>query len=267
MKRKLLLSFTLLLTLFVGSSCDENGEVHLFSIEKDIDLGKQVAEEIANNPSEYPILKEGEYPEAYSYLRGILAEVLESDDIKYKDKFAYEQIKIINKDDVLNAFCTPGGYIYVYTGLIKYLDSEDHLAGVIGHEIAHAEKRHSIDQLERSMGIQVLLDIVLGQDRGQIADVLAGVVSLKFSRNQEAEADEFSVKYLSPSVYQCNGAAGFFQKLLNEGQSSGTPEFLSTHPSPDSRVEDINSLATEIGCNKSPSEIDYQTFKSMLPQQ
>ena len=54
--------------------------------------------------------------------------------------FAFDRVRIIDNDETLNAFCLPGGFIYVYTGLIKYLDSEDHLAGVLGHEIAHADQ-------------------------------------------------------------------------------------------------------------------------------
>lgn len=251
-------------------SCDKNGDIVLFSIENDKELGAQVAAEIEGD-STFSILSPVDYPEAYSYLQGITDNILSSEKVSYKDEFVWK-IHII-EDEVLNAFATPGGYIYVYTGLIKYLDNVDDLAGVMGHEIAHSDQRHSSKQLQRQYGVQVLLSIVLGEDAsqiGQIAGQIAGTGAiLAFSRDAEAEADEYSVEYLSDTPYACNGAATFFQKLEDEGQSGGVPEFLSTHPSPDSRVADINAKADELGCDTSQAEetgMTYEEFKNSLPQ-
>lgn len=247
------------------SSCDEDGGISLFTIEDDKRLGQQVAEEIAANPQEYPILSETQYAQSYSYLRGILNKILSSSEIRYREEFAYDQIKIIQNDEVLNAFATPGGYIYVYTGLIKFLETEDHLAGVIGHEIAHAERRHSSKALQRQMGIQLLLDIVLGNNQGAVSQVLVNIGSLKFSRDAETEADESAVLYLGDTQYQCNGVAGFFEKLESES-GARVPEFLSTHPSPGNRVENINTQASSLGCNTNASNpSSYQDFKNSLP--
>ena len=66
-------------------------------------------------------------------------------------------LRIIHDDSTLNAFCTPGGYIYIYTGILKFLDSEDEFAGVLGHEIAHADLRHSTRQMTKQYGVQILL--------------------------------------------------------------------------------------------------------------
>ncbi|GAA4837145.1 M48 family metalloprotease [Algivirga pacifica] len=260
--------YAAIVALAVLGACDSNildEPLVAFPVSKDIELGAQVANEIASNPDQYPILDENTHPEAYTYLRNMLNEVLASDDIKYRDKFAYDQIKIIHDDEILNAFATPGGYIYVYTGLIKYLNTEDHLVGVLGHEIAHAERRHSIQNLQTQMGLQVLLDIVLGENQNAITDVLTNLTALTFSRTMEAEADEYSVQYLADGKYQCNGAAGFFEKIVNEGGQE-PPEFLSTHPSSSSRVEDINKLADELGCDKELlAPVSYEDFKAMLP--
>ena len=133
----------------------------VFGPEDDVELGKMSAQSLAEDPEEYPILPESEYPEAYEHLRRIVGGVIGSPEIQYRDVFAYDQMKIINRDDVLNAFCTPGGYIYVYTGLIKYLDREDHLAGVLGHEIAHAEKRHGSVRLQKEYGAKALTNFLL----------------------------------------------------------------------------------------------------------
>ncbi len=246
-------------------SCEEGGGVLLFSIEDDIKLGRQVADEIASQPQQYPVLDEARYPEAYRQLRRILGNVLLSPDVQYRDRFAYQEIKIIADDNTLNAFATPGGHIYVYSGLIKFLDTEDQFAGVLGHEIAHSERRHTSRALQRQLGIQLLLDIVLGKNQGAVSQVLVGIGSLRFSRDAETEADEYSVRYLKATAYQCNGAAGFFNKMEEQG-GAAIPEFLSSHPSPGNRIENINALADELKCNKNQlNPNSYEAFKRSLP--
>ena len=163
----------------------------------------------------------------------------------------------------MNAFATPGGYIYVYTGLIKFLDSEDELAGVMGHEIAHADQRHSTRQMTRTYGVSALLGMLSGNaEPGMLEQIAAGLVSLKFSRNHETESDKYSVIYLCGTGYNAAGAAGFFKKM--EGRS-GTPEFMSTHPNPGNRVKNIESQAESQGCSTTEGDRSgYEKIKSLL---
>ncbi|WP_291728434.1 M48 family metalloprotease [Bernardetia sp.] len=257
------LSFLFGLLLILGA-CDKDGNINFFSIEEDINIGQQVAAELEAD-STVIILDESEYSEAYSYIRNLTSKVLASNDIRYRDEFVW-QVKIIQDDETLNAFCAPGGYIYVYTGIIKYLDTEDQLAGVMGHEIAHADKRHVTDNLTKAYGYETLFAIFFGNDQGQLAGIAKGLINLSYGRAAEREADDFSVLYLCDTEYQSNGAAGFFQKIINEGQSSSPPEFLSTHPNPDNRVEAINNKAREEGCSITPSGNNYAAFKASLPE-
>jgi predicted Zn-dependent protease len=269
MLRKKILYFYAFILLCSLPACDKDGSINVFSVEQDVELGKQVSAEIEANSSEYPLLPEtgrnGKNEQAYQYIRAITSKILNSGKVAYKDEFAW-QIKIVQKDDVLNAFCTPGGYIYVYTGLIKYLDTEDQLAGVMGHEIAHADKRHTTDNLTKQYGIQLLLDVVLGTKQGVATEIAKGLANLSYSRAAEREADDASVVYLCPTGYKSDGAAGFFEKMQTEGDGGRTPEFLSTHPNPDNRIESIKQKAQEEGCNTTPlANTQYQTFKSYLP--
>ncbi len=260
------------LTLFAGAlaglgllwNATSCSGLNLFSVQDDKDLGAQVDDEIESSPSDYPILDESDFPDAYAYLRDIRDDILDSGEVNHLDDFVWE-IHIIDDDEVLNAFATPGGYLYFYTGLIKYLDIEDHLAGVMGHEIAHAAERHSTEALSEVYGIDLLLSAALGNDLAIVQDIATGLGALAFSRDNESEADEKSVLYLANSRYACNGTAGFFQKLIDEGSGGGGPEFLSTHPNPDNRVEAINDKAAELGCDTTPSGRDYDAFKAMLP--
>lgn len=232
-----------LLVLFVlgNASCKKEdkpggGGFNLFSIEDDKALGAQVAAEIATDTVMFPVLDSAAYPAAYAHIYRIRDSILNSGKVVHKDDFEW-QIKIIANDTVLNAFCTPGGYIYVYTGLIKFLDAENELAGVLGHEIAHADERHSTEALTKAYGIDVLFSIILG-DKSAVAQVAQGLLNLSYSRQNETESDQRSVEYLYPTAYDARGAARFFEKLLAQGGTS-VPEFLSTHPSPENRVDDI----------------------------
>ncbi len=191
--------------------------------------------------------------------------ILNSGKLEHRNDFDW-QVKLIQNDKTLNAFCTPGGKIYVYTGIIKYLDSEDDLAGVMGHEIAHADKRHSTEAMTRDMGITTLLNIVAGQNQSMLVTLAKNLSDLKYSRTHETEADAYSVQYLSGTNYRCNGAASFFKKIQASGGSQG-PEFLSTHPDPGNRIQNINSQAKNKGCNTTASAPDaqYADFKASLP--
>lgn len=247
----------------VFTDCSTSGQgINLFSIQDDVALGKQVKEEIAGNPREYPLLKENGNEEVYRYVRGLANSILNSGQVAHKEDFAWE-VYIIDDDNTLNAFCTPGGYIYVYTGLIKFLDSEDQLAGVMGHEIAHAAQRHSTAQMTKLYGVQTLAAVLTGKsDPGLLEQIALSLVSLKFSRSNETDADNHSVQYLCNTNINAAGAAGFFEKI--EGQAQ-PPEFLSTHPSPANRVQNIYQKAKELNCRgNATNSSEYQRIKALL---
>jgi predicted Zn-dependent protease len=270
MKKNIYSSFILLsfiLLLFGG--CDKEGHINILTVEQDKELGTQVAAEIEGDPATYPILPEtgrnGLNENAYRHIRRITSTILNSGQVTYKDEFPW-QVKIIHDDSTLNAFATPGGYIYVYTGLIKYLDTEDQLAGVMGHEIAHADKRHTSRNITREYGFDLVVSALLGQNPGAITQIARGLAGLSYSRAFEREADDFSVVYLDPTDYQCNGAAGFFVKINQASQDGRPPQWLSTHPNPDNRVEAINAKADELGCDKTALDPgSFEDFKNSLP--
>ena len=268
--KALILAASLIIT-FNGCSEDDDGiecefiPFNAFTIAQDRELGMQVEAQIAAATTEYAIIPESQNAAAYAYLRNIRDKILNSGNVKNKDNFEWK-LYLIKDDNTLNAFCTPGGYIYVYTGLIKFLDTEDDLAGVMGHEIAHADKRHSSKSMTTQYGVDAVLKIVLGTgDPDLLTQIASQLGTLKYSRCHESEADAASVDYLSGTSYRCNSAATFFQKLEAQGGGS-TPTFLSTHPAPANRIEDINKRAADKGCRTTGSTSDpaYQTFKNSL---
>ncbi|NOT37551.1 MAG: M48 family metalloprotease [Saprospiraceae bacterium] len=234
--------------------------LNLFPVAQDIELGKQVAAEIEANPADFPILPQRGNEALYNYVNGVAKKILATNIVDYTKDFAWK-VSIINDPKTLNAFCTPGGYIYVYTGLLSYLDSEDEFAGVMGHEMAHAARRHSTKQLTKALGVQVLLDAALG-NKEILKQVTGALVVMSFSRAHEAEADSFSVKYLCPTTWKSNGAAGFFRKIENQPTP---PQWLSTHPSPTNRVKSIDSKSIELGCKGNETNAtSYNQIKALI---
>lgn len=250
---------------FLYSGCGKNG-INIFSIENDIELGQQAKAQIEADPAQFPILSPASHQSAYNYLYAMRDDILNSGKITYKNQFAWE-IYIINDDNTVNAFCTPGGYIYIYTGLIKYLENKSSLAGVMGHEMAHADRRHSTNQLTKKYGVQTLLDILIGKDQNMLTQIGAELISLSFSRSDEKDADTYSVNYLCPTKYRADGAADFFIKLSNHG-GSGVPAFLSTHPNPDNRVQNIQDHAATNNCvstiTSAEEDQGYLQFRSQF---
>jgi len=248
--------------------------INIFSDSDDIKLGKQIDEEIRKDPKQYPILHNR--PDVKNYVINMGQKILASPAITKRGLYAY-QFEIIHDDSTINAFCTPGGYIYVYTGLLKFVDNEATLAGVVGHEIAHAERRHATRRITAAYGVQIVLGLVLGSNPSQVAEITAnlftGLGFLANSRTDETESDEYSFKYLSSTEYYPGGIRFFFEKINASGASGkkgGTFErLLSTHPLPQDRVDNVMKMLAQAG-NPPPTDanlfsVRYQAFKKTLP--
>jgi len=237
--------------------------VNLFTIEDDKTFGANVAAQIESDTSGYIVLDSIKYTQVYQYIYSIRDELLNSGQVKYKQEFPW-RIRVIQNDSMINAFYTPGGYIYVFTGILKFLDSGDQLAGVLGHEMGHADMRHSTRQMTQMFGVQLLLEVVAGKQEA-IKEVSAVLIGLKFSRNHETEADNCSVQYLCPTLYNAAGGAGFFEKIQALGGIK-PPEFLSTHPDPGNRIQAFNKKKEELSCKGNQTYKDeYQALLKLLP--
>lgn len=246
--KKAILSF--LAAVLIVTACTTG--VNLYSKQDEVALGKQFDKEIHNSPQEYPIYENDEVKNYIS--ERIFKHILESPEIKSRETYNY-QIEIIDDDSTLNAFAVPGGYIYLYTGLIKYLDSEAALAGVIGHEIAHVEERHSTERITSQYGLQMLASLALGKNPSQVSVIVANLFSglsiLAHSRAAEDQSDEHAVKYLASSRYYPGGVKFFFERMRDDGlvdsEGQGIAVFLSTHPDPIERINMTDERLKEMG--------------------
>jgi len=255
--KKIILPVLLILSVLLLTACDVNGNLNFFSLQDDIDFGRQLDGEILANPAEYPILDPALYPGAYEYVEGIMDLVLQSDLINNSGNFPW-QVRIIDQD-VLNAFAAPGGFLYFYTGFLKFAESEAELAGVMAHEIAHSDRRHSTENMTKVYGIQIMFSILLGEEPGVLSEILAGLTvgasSLAFTRENEYEADEYALRYMhsvrNTRNYNLQAMQDFFNRMEDklgvEGSGSAVEGFLRTHPYNDDREAAMDDVWRELG--------------------
>ncbi len=160
------------------------------------------------------------------------------------------EVHVLNVDEA-NAWCMPGGKIAVYAGLIERLKlSDDELAAVIGHEIAHALREHAREQVSRQMatemGLTVLSAVTGSQATSQLGSKLSEVMfTLPHSRSNETEADQIGVELAARAGYDPRAAITLWQKMESLG-GGAPPEFLSTHPSAQSRMADLKVAADKV---------------------
>ena len=249
--------------------CGAIRDINLFQDSDDVKLGQQMDQEIRKNEKEYPVLRSR--PDVKDYVKAVGEKIIASPEMKKRGIYPY-QFEIIHDDKTINAFATPGGFVYVYTGLLKFVDNEATLASVLGHEIAHAERRHATKRLTKYYGVQLIVGAALGENPSQMKEIatnlFTGLAFLKNSRDDEGEADEYSMKYLKSTPYYPGAIKFFFEKIEKEG-GSGFERLLSTHPLPKDRIEHIDETLKALG-NPKPSESNtferrYQEFKKKLP--
>lgn len=160
------------------------------------------------------------------------------------------------KDDQVNAFCMPGGKIVVYEGLMQLVDSDDELAVVVSHEVAHAVAKHSNERMSQQLmaqyGAQIIGQALSNKSAAvqQIGNSVYGLgaqygVMLPFSRKHESEADYMGLVFMTMAGYNPEVAVNFWQKM-SAGKSGATPEFMSTHPSDATRISDIQKYLPEL---------------------
>ncbi len=166
------------------------------------------------------------------------------------------EFTLIENDKQANAFCLPGGKVFVYTGILEYTEDETGLATVIGHEVAHAMARHGAERMSLTLLAQLGETAMQTAIRTQSANTIrvfdrayglaANVgVMLPYSRTQEYEADHIGLILMAKAGYDPRGALGFWERLSKGKSSSSPPSFLSTHPTDYDRITKIKNLLPE----------------------
>ncbi len=180
--------------------------------------------------------------------------------------FDWEYILIDNKK-VKNAWCMPGGKIAVYTGILDITKNTNGLAAVMGHEIAHAVAKHSVERASRNVATNVVLQVTDILSGGKLSTVnrttgmdTVGLLSQiglmnPFNRKQETEADYLGLIFSSLSGYDIRETTKIWERMKKARKGKEPPEFMSTHPSSDDRIKKINEWTNEIILNYPPIKI------------
>lgn len=221
-----------LFSLFVGCAVNPiTGEEQfmLVSEEEELEIGRTYAPEIEKQMGGR--LKNEAVQTYIDSVGQKVARVSHRPDIQYH--FAAIDHKSVN------AFALPGGYVFITKGMLEKLNSEAQLAGVLAHETTHIVARHSSVAMSRQVGIQLLLTAVVSSTRSaaaaQAADATQQIIGLRFSRDDEREADRIGMDYMVAACYDPHGMVETMQMLERENEASPI-DFLSSHPSPQNRI-------------------------------
>jgi predicted Zn-dependent protease len=243
--------------------------LNLFSVQQDVEVGREVSKEAEQ---QIVMLNDRRVNDYLTRLGLRLASKAPG------EKYPY-QFKAVN-DTSINAFALPGGFLYVNRGTIEVADNEAQLAGVMGHEIAHAALRHGTNQASKATLVQGALGVAGGAVGG---NSIAGLVTqiggsfgansllLKYSRDAERQADLVGTQILYDNNYDPRAMAQFFEKLLSESKGR-TLQFFSSHPNPENRITAVNAEIKKMGGdlksyqNDSAEFREVQKYVKSLPQ-
>jgi beta-barrel assembly-enhancing protease len=153
------------------------------------------------------------------------------------------------KDETVNAFALPGGYVFINSGLLSFIHNDSELAGVLGHEIAHVDRRHSMQAISRAVGMAFIINSILGGSSGhkeqisQLAQISMNLMQLGYSREAEFQADSYGVQFMRQAGYDRRDLLHFWRRM--EKQVEEMPSVMtmfSTHPPTGERIRKIEKM-------------------------
>lgn len=236
-------------------------ELMLISEAQEIEMGEQYDKEVVASIGQYPD------PALQTYIQNLGARLAATTE---RPKLPWT-FRVVD-DAAVNAFAVPGGYIYVTRGILAHLNSEAELVGVVGHEIGHVTARHTASQLSKQQlaGLGLAIGGILSSDVERYAGVASqalGILFLKFSRDDENQADELGFRYMNRADYDVRQMPEVFRMLDRVSAASGggrLPEWLSTHPNPGNRVQHINAMLARLPQDSAGSIVNRESYARRL---
>jgi beta-barrel assembly-enhancing protease len=249
----ILLALGAIVTYYLGTERFENpvtGRVQRVALSprEEIALGLNAAPEMARQHG-------GLHPdERLQNLISGIGERLVNANPEINQSPYYFQFHLLADPETVNAFALPGGQVFITFGLLRLLDNEDELAGVLGHEIGHVVGRHSNEQMAKAQLSQGLVNAVVmaggadyGMAAGQIAQFVSQLKNTSYGRDHELESDRLGVRFMKRAGNDPYALIRVMEVLKKAASGRAPPEFLSTHPDPDNRVERIKEAIRQEG--------------------
>ena len=245
-----ILSLTAVLFFYSCAGTGGFGQLNLISESQELELGKELADEIA---------QQGELvddPEVTGFVSDIGNRLVA---VSARPGYPY-RFHVLRKEEV-NAFAIPGGHMYIQTGLILEVEREAELAGVMAHELGHAENRHGTQQLSRQYGLSLLTKVLLGEEPSQTQQIVSGLLGnitiMKYSRDVEREADYVAVHLLYRAGYDPVALADFFRKLkaMEERNPGPLESLFLSHPMTEDRIAFVEQEVRRLA-PKEPTRTD-----------
>ena len=248
----------LVLGLWFGADLLVEVAVSRIPVEWEQKLGESAYRDFLTHQE---VMKEGPAVTALGEMTQRLTEQIPNNPYKF-------EVTVV-KSDVVNAFALPGGHVVVFTGLMKKADSGEEVAGVMSHELNHVLQRHGLERIVKSLGLMTAVAIVLGDQQGLVGmmkQVGVELLTLKFGREQETEADVTGLQLLQRAKIDPSGMIKFFERLSEKDE--GRMEWLSTHPMSTARAERLKAeLAALPKKSPEPFTFDWKQVQASLGSQ
>jgi predicted Zn-dependent protease len=237
--------WTVLLLVLSSCTCDADsvnrGDLNLVTLDQEWQMGEELAAEVARQ------VRLVDDPRVVGPVREMGQRLASQTEMADRPWHFY-----VVDDPSVNAFALPGGHVYVHTGLIEAARSPDELASVVGHEVAHVAARHSTERMVAANGLNLVANLVLGEDGGLVQQIAADLIGrsamARFSRGDEREADDLGLVFLDEAGYDPTAMARMFETLLAARQSSpnALERWFSSHPVTEERIERAREAAEQI---------------------
>jgi predicted Zn-dependent protease len=270
MKRYVLIT-SLVLIVALALSCATTGpggkkDLILISSEQEVQLGQEFDKQVR---SESKILDNQAWQDYFNRVGQSIVAVSDRKDLEY-------HFTVIESPDI-NAFAVPGGYVYIYTGLLDIIENEAQFAAVTAHEISHVVARHSIKRMQQVLGVALLYQIVMGEASSEAIDAAIGLglnIALSgYSRDYEREADKYGVYYMEVAGYNPEGAVGLFDQLekAQGGAGEGSSFFenlFASHPETQERIKNVAEQLAQFPpavLSRDKHRDRYLDMKELLP--